>query len=258
MGDRSRRILVTNDDGIASAGLHVLARRLGALGEVIVVAPEAEQSAVGHSITTRVPLRIKQVALDGVALGYSVDGTPADCVKLALGTVLRDRWPDLVVSGINLGPNTATNVIYSGTVSAATEARILGVPSFAISLGTFRDPRWTVAADVGAEVARQVLDHGLPPRVLLNVNVPNLPAQEIRGARFTRQGESAYLEEFVQREDPRGRPYYWLAGSYLMRDTDEETDAWALEHGYLSITPITFDLTADGLRDEIAAWGWGD
>ena len=258
MEQRSARILVTNDDGIASPGLQTLARRLSALGEVTIVAPEAEQSAVGHSITTRLPLRMTPVTLGGLGDSYSVGGTPADCVKLALGTVMRDRWPELVVSGVNLGPNTATNVIYSGTVSAATEARILGVPSFAISLGTYREPRWAVAADIGVEVARQVLHHGLPPRVLLNVNVPNLPATEVRGVRFTRQGESVYLEDFVERKDPRGLPYYWLAGSFEMRDTDEETDAWALEHGYVSITPITFDLTSEGTRAELASSGWGD
>lgn len=219
-----------------------------------MVAPDAERSAVGHAITTLTPLRVKEFAFDGGVVGHAVNGTPADCVKLAIGALL-DRRPDLVVSGINLGPNTATNIIYSGTVSAATEARILGVPSVAVSIGTFTDPIWATAGAYATRIAAQVLARGLPAKVLLNVNVPNLPLAEVRGVRVTRQGRSAYEERFEVRSDPRSVPYYWAAGSYRMSDDEEDTDALALERGFVSITPVTFDLTAHGMLAEVSGWG---
>jgi len=226
---------------------------MATLGEVSVVAPDAERSAVGHAITTLTPLRVKEEALEDGLLGYAVNGTPADSVKLAVGALLEER-PDLVVSGINLGPNTATNVIYSGTVSAATEARILGIPSIAISIGAFKDPLWDTAAGFAIRVAGEVLQRGLPPKVLLNVNVPNLPAAEIKGVRVTRQGDSAYEERFEIRSDPRGTPYYWAAGSYRMTDSEEGTDALALDRGYISVTQVSFDLTAHQELAEIGRW----
>ena len=220
-----------------------------------VVAPDAERSAIGHAITTLTPLRLKEFRRGRQLMGYAANGTPADCVKLAVGAVF-ERTPDLVVSGINLGGNVATNIIYSGTVSAATEARILGVPSIAVSLGTFTDPRWSYAASIGGQVAAAVLERGLPPRVLLNVNVPNLPRARIKGIKVTRQGDSRVQDEYEARQDPRRQPYYWLAGSFVVRDEDPETDAWALDHGYVSITPITFDLTAHDERAALATWPW--
>jgi 5'-nucleotidase len=223
------------------------------LGEVSVVAPDAERSAVGHAITTLTPLRVKEVALEDGLLGYAVNGTPADSVKLAVGAILKER-PDLAVSGINLGPNTATNIIYSGTVSAATEARILGIPSIAISIGAFTDPIWETAAAFAIRVAEEVLKHGLPPKILLNVNVPNLPAAEVKGVQVTRQGDSAYEERHDIRSDPRGVPYYWAAGSYRMSDVEEGTDALALDRGYVSVTPVSFDLTAYEELPRIASW----
>src|SRR5262249_24552533 len=162
----------------------------------------------------------------------------------------------LVASGINFGTNTATTVIYSGTVSAATEARILDIPSIAISLGTLKDPFWSYAASLGRRIAAAVLERGLPPKVLLNVNVPNLPRSEIKGIRVTRQGDSAYEGDFTLREDRRQQPYYGLAGSFLMEDNDPETDAWVLANGYVSITPITFDLTATAALDDLTRWRW--
>lgn len=219
----------------------------------MIVAPDAERSAVGHAITTLTPLRVKEFKVAGKPAGYAVSGTPADCVKLAVGALL-GRRPDLVVSGINLGPNTATNVIYSGTVSAATEARILGVPSIAVSLGTFADPIWPTAASYARRVAATVLRRGLPERVLLNVNVPNLPLRQVKGIAVTRQGVSAYEELYDLRLDPRKVPYYWAAGSYRMSDVDPQSDALALHNGYVSVTPITFDLTAHTVLDEIRRW----
>ena len=233
--------------------MHALYDQLKRLGEVTVVAPDAERSAVGHAITTQVPLRVKEFRRGREVIGYATSGTPADCVKLGVGAIF-ERRPDLVVSGINLGANTATNVIYSGTVSAATEARILDIPSIAVSLGTLKDPLWSYAASLGRRIAAAVLKRGLPPKVLLNVNVPNLPRSQIKGIRVTRQGDSAYEEDFTLREDPRKQPYYWLAGSYLMVDDDPHTDAWVLANGYVSITPITFDLTARAALDDLARW----
>jgi len=241
---------------VESPGLHALAGALAELGEVTVCAPEAEQSAVGHSITTRVPLRLKPVTVEGLDRTYCVNGTPADSVKIAAGWLYTDGRPDLVVSGINLGPNTATNVIYSGTVSAATEARIMGIPSFAISLGTFVDPLWPTAAGVAVRVAAAVLQHGLPRRVLLNVNVPNRPADQVRGVRVTRQGDSSFVDALEERRDPRGQPYYWLAGSYQMTDTDPTTDALALQEGWVSITPLSLDLTAHHVFADFSRWDW--
>jgi 5'-nucleotidase len=221
----------------------------------MVVAPDAERSAVGHAITTLTPLRVKEFRRGRELMGYATNGTPADCVKLAVTAIFETR-PDLVISGINLGPNTATNVIYSGTVSAATEARIMGIPSVAISLGALRDPIWSYAASFGRRIAAQVLERGLPPKVLLNVNVPNLPRSQVRGVRITRQGDSAYEDGYAMREDPRRQPYYWLAGSYLMVDDDPDTDAWAVANGYVSVTPITFDLTAHQVRQDLSGWSW--
>lgn len=223
---------------------------------MVVVAPDAERSAVGHAITTLTPLRVKEFRRGRELMGYATNGTPADCVKLGISALMKERPPDLVVSGINLGPNVATNVIYSGTVSAATEARIMGLPSIAVSLASFLDPIWAYAASLGRRVAATVLEHGLPPKVLLNVNVPNLPRARIKGIRVTRQGDSAYVEDFAVREDPRRQPYYWLAGSFAMSDEDPETDAWAIANGYVSITPVTYDLTAHPMRRELATWRW--
>jgi 5'-nucleotidase len=223
---------------------------------VSIVAPDAERSAVGHAITTLTPLRVKEVQLEGGLTAYAVNGTPADCVKLAVGALLKEP-PDLVVSGINLGPNTATNIIYSGTVSAATEARILGIPSMAVSIGTFQDPLWEAAGLYARRIAAEVLARGLPRKVLLNVNVPNLPPSEVKGIRVTRQGESAYEELFDARSDPRSVPYYWAAGRYRMSDDDPDTDALALDQGFVSVTPVTFDLTDYDFRAELSGWGLG-
>ena len=246
-------ILLTNDDGITSPGLHAARGALLEMGDVVVVAPDAERSAVGHAITTITPLRVKEFQRNDEPIGFAVNGTPADCVKIAVGSLL-ERVPDIVVSGINIGPNTATNVIYSGTVSAATEARMLGVPSMAISLGAFSNLDFSFAAVTARRIAETVLEHGLPDQVLLNVNVPNLPESLIRGVRVTRQGRSAYVEDFEIRTDPRQQTYYWLAGKYEMTDTDEDTDAHALQQGYVSVMPVTFDLTAHEHLETIRSW----
>lgn len=243
MVSRPTRILVTNDDGITAPGLAALHDAMAELGEVTIIAPDAERSAVGHAITTLTPLRVKKVALAGDTSGLAVNGTPADAVRIAILAICTDK-PDLVVSGINLGPNTATNVIYSGTVSAATEARILGVPSIAVSLSTFKDPIWDTPAHFARRIAAEVLANGLPDNVLLNVNVPNRPLDAVKGIRVTRQGVSGYQERYERRADPRDVPYYWSASTYRMTDVDEDTDALAVERGYVSVTPVSYDMTA--------------
>lgn len=235
-------ILVSNDDGIDAIGLFILVKALKRFANVSVVAPSIQQSAVGHAITVRTPLRAHEFYRDGKLFGYAVDGTPADCVKLAIRTILRDK-PDLVISGINDGLNTAINVIYSGTVSAATEGTILGIPSIAVSLESTRKPNFEPAAKIAVSIAKFVCNTGLPKDTVLNVNIPALPAAKIKGIMFTRQGRSRWDDEFFQRKDPKNKDYYWLAGKMRILDHDRDVDQIALKHGYVSITPIHFDLT---------------
>jgi 5'-nucleotidase len=236
-------ILLTNDDGIYAQGILAAWQELRKIGDVEVVAPDAERSAVGHAITLLLPLRAKEVVRRNARFGYAVNGMPADCVKIAVGAIL-PRQPDLVVSGINLGSNTGTNVIYSGTVSAATEARIIGIPSIAVSLATFTNPTFTYAAKFTRKLALEVLARGLPDKTLLNVNVPNLPEEEIKGALITHQGQSRVEERFEKRTDPRNQTYYWLAGQFRLQELDQDADAAAVTNGYVSITPVQYDLTA--------------
>ncbi len=237
------RILVTNDDGIEARGLHALADALRPLGEVVIVAPDRQQSAVGHALTVSEPLRVTPVYAHGQHLGYAVTGTPADCVKLAVTTLLPWR-PDVVASGINHGRNTAVNILYSGTVSAATEGTLLGIPSIAFSVDSY-DPAAELAA--AAAIARGLVELlptlGLPPGTLLNVNIPALPPERIRGIRITRQGRSLWRDWYERRHDPWGREYFWLAGEYVLADGDPDADDIALTHGYVSITPIHYALT---------------
>ncbi|MBI3021315.1 MAG: 5'/3'-nucleotidase SurE [Candidatus Omnitrophica bacterium] len=237
------RILLTNDDGIYAKGIEVLAAHLRTIAQVTVVAPDHERSAAGHAITLWDPLRVSTVDRNGAFFGYAVDGTPADCVKIAIQRLLKPK-PDLVVSGVNLGPNTGTNIIYSGTVSAALEGAVLGIPSMAISLATFRQPRFAVAARVARTLCLQLRQLRLPPEVVLNVNVPNRPLTQLKGVRVTCQSRSRWLETFDQRRDPRGRAYYWLKGGRRQRDPAPDSDEQAVRRGYVSVTPISIDLTS--------------
>ena len=246
-------ILLTNDDGIYAQGILAAWQELRKIGEVEVVAPDAERSAVGHAITLLLPLRTKEVVRRNVRFGYAVNGMPADCVKIAVRAIL-PRPPDLVVSGINLGSNTGTNVIYSGTVSAATEARILGIPSIAISLSTFTHPDFTYAARFTRKLALAVLARGLPDKTLLNVNVPNLREDKIKGVAITRQGDSRVEERFEKRTDPRNQTYYWLDGTFKLQEMDDQADAKVVSDGYVSITPIRYDLTAYTAIDTLKGW----
>ncbi|MBW7908918.1 MAG: 5'/3'-nucleotidase SurE [Kiritimatiellae bacterium] len=236
------RILISNDDGIHAPGIRALHAAIQDLGETHVVAPNVEQSAVGHAITLSNPIKCRPVEVDGTFFGHAVGGTPADSVKLAVEALLPKR-PDLVVSGINLGPNAGISVIYSGTVSAATEGMILGIPSMAISLATFTDPIWDTPARVARDLVPKLAQNGLPPDTLLNVNVPNLPFDQIKGYRVTRMGRSRFVEIFHRRTDPRNNVYYWMDGEMKQFGDGEGTDIKALEDGYVSLTPIWFDLT---------------
>lgn len=237
------KILLTNDDGIHAPGLAALCRELRPLGELAVVAPDGEQSAVGHAISLISPLRVKQVTLPGDLQGWAVSGTPADCVKIALAELL-PAPPDLVVSGINLGPNVGINVLYSGTVSAATEAAILGVRAVAVSLNTYRDADFAAAARLLRELLGQL--NGWPgwtPEICLNINLPALSPEQIRGVKVTRQDTGRLVEHYERRVDPREQVYYWLAGINERPAPDPQTDYGALAAGYISVTPIHHDLT---------------
>jgi len=253
-------ILVCNDDGIDAAGILSLASAMTALGDIFVVAPVEEQSAVGHAISMRVPVRARNWPFDAggpsLMAAYAVRGTPADCVKIAIDKLM-PRSPDLVVSGINHGANTAVNVLYSGTVSAATEASILGIDAVAFSLCGYRDGAdFGPAADVAAAVARGVLERGLPPGVLLNVNVPSGSRDQIRGALVTRQARARWEEEFVERFDPFNERYYWLSGRFVDLDGGSNTDLWAIANDYVSITPLHHDLTANEAVAELSRLDW--
>ena len=244
-------ILLTNDDGIYSKGIEILAEHLRRIAQVSVVAPDHERSAAGHAITLWDPLRVTAVDRNGAFFGYAVDGTPADCVKIAVQRLLKKK-PDLVVSGINLGPNTGTNVIYSGTVSAALEGAVLGIPSMAVSLATFRRPRFAVAARVAQTICLKLSALRLPPQVVLNVNVPNRPRSRLKGIRVTRQSRARWLESFDRRIDPRGVAYYWLRGGRRQPNPEPDSDERAVRHGYVSVTPMSIDLTSHAHLDALA------
>lgn len=247
------KILLTNDDGINALGLRVLAEELGKTWDVLIVAPDTERSAVGHAITTATPLRVTEVRRDGELYGLAVSGTPADCVKIAINSLL-EKPVDLVISGINQGPNTGMNVIYSGTVSAATEATMLNIPAFAVSLDSFTSREFGPAAKFAAGLARIILEKGLPEGVLLNVNVPALPAAKINGVCVTRQGMARFREEFHKRVDPRGRAYWWLGGEMMEVEEAEGTDSEALKEGMISVTPLHYDMTNYGALNLIKDW----
>jgi 5'-nucleotidase len=250
---KTPKILVTNDDGIYAPGIAALNRTMAEIGETYVVAPDSEKSAVGHAITLSDPLRVSRIEKNGAFFGWAVNGTPADCVKLAIKALL-DFTPDLVVSGINQGSNTAINVIYSGTVSAATEGAIMGVPSIAFSLTSFTQNDFAPSAEIAKVLALKVLEHGLPPGTLLSVNIPKGPLEEIKGIKITRQGKGRYEESFEKRVDPTNRTYYWLGGNRLIVDTDEDIDEVAIMNHYVSVTPLKFDLTNSALIPTLREW----
>ncbi|ACX51744.1 stationary-phase survival protein SurE [Ammonifex degensii KC4] len=250
------RILLTNDDGIFAEGLGALRKMLEPVATLYVVAPDRERSAASHAITVHRPLRVREAGFRSPRLkGWVVDGTPADCVKLGLEVLLPER-PDFLVSGINYGPNLGTDVLYSGTVSAAIEGVINGIPSVAVSLATRREPDYTWAARFVLVLLEELRKHQLPPGTLLNVNVPDgVP----RGVKVTKLGSVRYVNVVDCRTDPRGRAYYWMAGEPLELDgNDSETDVWAVREGYISVTPVQIDLTNYGFLEELKKWRFKD
>ncbi len=245
-------ILVSNDDGFRSDGIVALAEALRSLGTVYVVAPDRERSAAGHSLTLSHPLRVEKVG----HRVYAVDGTPTDCVNLAVNGILRKKKVDLLVSGINKGANMGDDITYSGTVSAAMEGTLLGIPSIAVSLVSRNHFRFEAAAKFATQVARKVLRRRLPKDTLLNVNLPNVPLEEIRGVKITRQGKRIYGEAVVEKRDPRGRKYYWIGGDTLQRQDIPGSDLEAVEQNYISITPIHLDLTNYVSLRTLKRWKW--
>ena len=245
--------MVSNDDGINSIGIYQLVKELKKIGDVTVVAPLTEQSAAGHSITMKVPLRVQEYYVDDNLFGYSVNGTPADCIKMGIKNILKEK-PDIVVSGINNGSNAAINVIYSGTVSAAREAAIMDVPAIAISVTDHLPKHFEYAAKLASKLSLLVSKNTLKAGTLLNVNVPDLPEKEIKGVMLTQQGLSKWDDYYEERIDPYGVKYYWLTGKLFVQDQDLNKDQIALNNNYASITPIHFDLTDYEMYDQMKNW----
>ncbi|MDX9745276.1 MAG: 5'/3'-nucleotidase SurE [Syntrophales bacterium] len=246
-----RRYLLTNDDGIYAKGLITLHHELSKDADCLVVAPEVEQSAVGHAITLFRPIMVRRARKNGSEIGYAVKGTPADCVKLGIRE-LSDRPIDLVVSGINVGANVGVNVIYSGTVSAATEGIIMGVPAMAISLDVRKDGDFETAGRFARKLAYLLVEKNLFSGMAVNVNVPALPEKEIKGVVIAKQGKARFVENFEKRVDPRENTYYWLAGDTRISEyEDEDSDASALSRGMITITPIFHDLTCHKVISEM-------
>lgn len=243
---------MSNDDGFRSEGIVALSEALAPLGTVYVVAPDRERSAAGHSLTLSHPLRVEKV---GQRI-YAVDGTPTDCVNLAVNGILRKKKIDILVAGINKGGNMGDDITYSGTVSAAMEGTLLGIPSVAVSLASRNHFQFDAAAEFAARVARKVLSRGLPKDTLLNVNLPDVAGGEIRGVKITRQGKRIYGEAVVEKRDPRGRKYYWIGGDTLQTQDVPGSDLEAVEQNYISITPIHLDLTNYVSLRTLKRWNW--
>lgn len=247
-------ILVTNDDGITAPGIRTLVNVMRNIGDVVVVAPDSPQSGMGHAITVNDTLYCKHEHIDdGPQKEYSTSGTPADCVKLAIHELL-DRKPDLCVSGINHGSNSSINVIYSGTMSAAIEAGIEGIPAIGFSLSNYRwDANFKPLETYVELITKKVLEEGIPKGMILNVNFPEVEG-DFKSIKICRQAKGNWQEEFDKRKSPQGRDYYWLAGKFVNLDSGKDTDEWALENGHISIVPIQFDLTAHHYIKNLESW----
>lgn len=252
-------ILVTNDDGITAPGIRALIEIMNTLGDVVVVAPDSPQSGMGHAITINSTLYCSPITIDdGPQIEYSCSGTPVDCVKLAVNEIL-NRKPDLCVSGINHGTNSSINVIYSGTMSAAVEAGIEGIPAIGFSLLDFNwEADFEQAEEHIRRIALNALENGMPRDVVLNVNIPKLKKKEIKGIKVCRQAKATWKEEFDKRVNPQGRQYYWLTGKFVNEDKGEDTDEWALAHNYISVVPVQFDLTAHHSIQRLNTWDLND
>lgn len=237
-------ILVTNDDGITAPGIRSLVEVAQKFGEVVVVAPDSPQSGMGHAVTLTKPLRLHKTDIFEGVDSYECSGTPVDCVKIAVDKVLH-RKPDLCLSGVNHGSNSSINIIYSGTMSAAVEAALEGIPSIGFSLCDFSyEADFSVAQYAAEQIVKQVLHYGLANNTLLNVNVPKVSKEELKGIRICRQAMAKWEEEFDERQDPHGRHYFWLTGKFVNNDKGEDTDEWALANNFISVVPVQYDLTA--------------
>ena len=248
-------ILVTNDDGINAPGIRTLISEVKNIGDVIVVAPDSPQSGMGHAITINSTLHSSRITpKNSEIIEYSCSGTPADCVKLAINELM-PRKPDLCVSGINHGSNSSINVIYSGTMSAAIEAGIEGVPAIGFSL---LDYSWNAdfshSKDLIRKITLNALNNGIPKGVVLNVNIPAVKKSDIKGVKICRQAKAYWVEEFDKRKNPLGQEYYWLTGKFVNKDQGEDTDEWALKNNYISIVPVEFDLTAHHAIQGLNEW----
>ncbi|MCX6344704.1 MAG: 5'/3'-nucleotidase SurE [Armatimonadetes bacterium] len=251
-------ILITNDDGIHAEGILALKNALESIGRVFVVAPDRPRSACGHSITLHKPLRAEPVKLADGSIGFASNGTPSDCVSLGLLGVI-DEKIDVVVSGINRGPNLGWDLTYSGTVSAAMEGAISGLPSLAISIATYDlEVDYSVAGVIACKLVQMLANQNLPKGTLLNVNVPALPASEIKGVAVTRQGKREYINKLDKRTDPSGRSYYWFGGDAPVDTLTEGTDVKAVSEGWISVTPVHIDLTDYQTISLIESWGLQD
>ena len=250
------RILLTNDDGIGAPGIQALWKSLAEIGDVTVVAPVSERSAMSQAITVHHPIRVDEYCVfdHPRVCGWRVDGTPTDCVKIAVEALL-DTPPDIVVSGINHGPNLGTDVLYSGTVSAAIEGAMYGLPAVAISLNCWKSHDFSVAAAFARKIVTAVLENrSLPKHTLLNVNVPAITEDQIRGVSITKLGVVQYANIFERRYDPRGRTYFWLGGNCVDVENSKDSDVAAVKEGYISVTPVHFDLTNYQLMDTLKDW----
>lgn len=248
-------ILITNDDSITAKGIAQLVKSLQSLGDIVIVAPDKPQSGMGHAITIHDPLRLKQSNQFPGLDAYTCSGTPVDCVKLAIYEIIKKR-PTLLVSGINHGSNAATNVLYSGTMSAAVEGAIEGIPSIGFSLlDHSSDADFEAAGHYATLIAKSVLENGLQSGVCLNVNIPKGKLDDLNGIKICRQGRAFWEDSFDKRQDPFGGDYYWLTGAFKKTDKGEDTDMWALENNFVSIVPTQFDMTAHHLISGLNEWG---
>ncbi len=249
-------ILVTNDDGVMAPGIRNLIEFMIPLGEVVVVAPNKPQSGMGHAVTISNPLRLEKISKEEYPQEFSCSGTPVDCVKLAVNKILK-RKPDLLVSGINHGSNSSINVIYSGTMSAAIEGAMETIPSIGFSLLDFSfDANFKPAKKFIVSIAKNVLKNGLPKGICLNVNIPAVKENELKGIKVCRQARANWEESFDHRKDPSGKDYYWLTGKFALHENSNETDEWALKNNYISVVPVQFDFTAHSVIPEIQNWNF--
>lgn len=256
---RKLRVLLSNDDGIGSPGIQALGRALSKIAHVTMVAPEREQSTMGHALTLHKPIRVFRVGAEDGLEQWATSGTPADCVYMGLRWVLKER-PDLIISGINMGVNVGNDIYYSGTVAAAREGAVLGIPAIAASLdyhhepGTKLTPYFDQAAEFLRTLVPQVIENGIPPHCLLNVNFPNLPFSKVKGVKVSRQGFRMYTDKVEEKRDSRGKPYYWLGGKYAGFKPIEGSDCEVLDKGFISITPCKIDVTQYEFMENLSRW----